>query len=68
MKTTEALIFVDYNNTFTQDDSVAIRAAAVEAAGTARVVKNSIAALVLKDLGHEGCADFMKGPMPCINR
>ena len=57
----EALIFVDYN-TFTQDDSVAIRAAAVEAAGTARVVKNSIAALVLKDLGYERCADFMKGP------
>ena len=57
----EALIFIDYN-TFNQEDAINIRAAAVEAGGTARVVKNSIATLVLKDLGHEACADFMKGP------
>jgi len=59
----EALIFIDYN-TFTQGDSEMIRELAINAGGTARVVKNSISALVLKDLGHESCGDFLKGP--CI--
>ena len=57
----EALVFIDYN-TFTQTDSENIRDEAGKAGGTARVVKNSIAALVLKDLGHESAKDFLKGP------
>lgn len=57
----EALIFVDYN-TFNQGESESIRVEATKAGGTARVVKNSIASLVLKDLGHESAKDFLKGP------
>jgi len=56
-----AIIVLDYN-TFNQDDALNIRAAAVKAGGTARVVKNSIATIVLKDLGYEGCESFLNGP------
>jgi large subunit ribosomal protein L10 len=56
-----ALIFVNYN-TFNQQDAIVIRAAALAAEGKACVVKNAVSAIVLKDMGIEGAAEFLKGP------
>lgn len=55
-----ASVFIDYQG-FTQEDSVVLRSKAKEVGATARVVKNSIAKLVLKDLGIEGAEALVKG-------
>lgn len=57
-----AVVFVNYD-TFTQTDSVAMREAAAAAEGTARVVKNAVANVALKELGVEGAEAILKGPV-----
>jgi large subunit ribosomal protein L10 len=56
-----AVVFVNYN-TFTQEDSVAIRELAKQSDATARVIKNAVSAIALKDLGVEGADALLKGP------
>ena len=56
-----AVIFVNYD-TFDQNDAVALRAAALEVNGTARVIKNSVSALVLQELGYDSISEILKGP------
>lgn len=58
-------VFVNYN-TFTQDDSVAYRAKAKEVGASARVIKNSVAAIALKDLGVEGAEAMLQGPVLAV--
>lgn len=58
-------VFVNYN-TFTQDDSVAYRAKAKEAGASARVIKNSVAAIALKELGVEGADSILGGPVLAV--
>jgi large subunit ribosomal protein L10 len=60
-----AVVFVNYN-TFTQDDSVAMREAATAVESTARVVKNAVASVALKELGIEGSEAILKGPVLAI--
>jgi large subunit ribosomal protein L10 len=58
-------VFVNYN-TFTQDDSVAYRAMAKEVGASARVIKNSVAAIALKDMGVEGTEAMLAGPVLAV--
>jgi large subunit ribosomal protein L10 len=58
-------IFVNYN-TFTQEDSVAYREKAKEVGASARVVKNSVAAIALKELGVEGLDAILAGPILAV--
>ena len=60
-----SVVFVNYN-TFTQDDSVAFRAKATEVGASARVIKNSVAAIALKDLGVEGADALLAGPVLAV--
>lgn len=55
-------IFINYN-TFTQEDSVAMRAAAKASNGVARVVKNSVTQKVMKDMEIEGVDAVLQGPV-----
>lgn len=55
-----SIVFIDFN-TFTQPDSITIRAEAKKINATARVIKNSISIRVLNDLGVEGSDAILKG-------
>ncbi|MBF0198965.1 MAG: 50S ribosomal protein L10 [Planctomycetes bacterium] len=60
-----AVIFIDYQS-FVQADAVAIRDEATKVGGTARVVKNSISSIVLKDLGYEATEAILKGQVVAL--
>jgi large subunit ribosomal protein L10 len=51
---------------FNQKDAIDIRNAAKESEASARVIKNSVAALVLTDLGHENVEQLFQGPVVAI--
>lgn len=60
-----AVVFVNYN-TFTQENSVAMREAAKAVEATARVVKNAVTAKVLSDLEVAGADALLSGPAMAI--
>jgi large subunit ribosomal protein L10 len=60
-----SVVFVNYN-TFTQDDSVAFRDKAKAVGANARVIKNSVAAIALKELGVDGADAILAGPVLAI--
>lgn len=55
-------VFVNYHG-FGQKDSLDLRARARKAGGQACVVKNTVTALVLKDLGHKDPERLLQGPV-----
>jgi large subunit ribosomal protein L10 len=60
-----SVVFVNYN-TFTQEDAVAFRNKAKAIGASATVVKNSVAAIALKELGADGAEAILKGPVLAI--
>jgi large subunit ribosomal protein L10 len=60
-----AIVFVNYN-TFTQENSVAIRELAKQVDATACVVKNAVTTIAFKDMGIEGAEAILKGPVLAI--
>jgi large subunit ribosomal protein L10 len=57
-----SIVFMNYLH-FDQKDAVDIRAASKNADASARVIKNSVAQLVLKDMGYGDVEALMQGPV-----
>jgi len=60
-----SIVFMNYLH-FDQKDAIDIRDAAKKADASARVIKNSVAALVLADLGHGDVEQLLQGPVVAI--